>query len=307
MDKIILFYKYVTLEYPQQILKWQRAVCTELNLKGRIILATEGINATVAGSNESIARYKKAMTAHPLFDHIDYKESDGSIHDFPRMRIVIKEEIVRLGIAPAELTAAEGGTHLTPTQTHELLLNKPDNLVLIDCRNAHESVIGSFVGSIKPNTKTFREFPQYINAHADELKDKDVLMFCTGGIRCERASGYVKKNTESKNVYQIEGGIHRYIEQFPDGFFRGKNYVFDGRVAVKVNDDILSACSLCSAPCDDYLNCFNAQCNKHYLSCNQCTTAYNNSCSTDCKEKLEKGLVKQRPIFNKEKIVTLKQ
>ena len=304
MEKIILFYKYVTIDCPQRILKWQRRLCGELGLKGRTILATEGINSTLGGTAENIERYKKAMEAHQLFKGIDYKEGSGSVHDFPRMRIVIKNEIVRLGIDPNELTVADGGQHLTPTETHELLQNKPKDLVIIDCRNQHESAIGTFTGSMRPNTKTFREFPEYIDNNAEQLKDKKVLMFCTGGIRCERASGYVKQKTEAKKVYQIKGGIHRYIEQYPNGFFRGKNYVFDGRIAVKVNGDILGSCYLCDKPCDDYTNCFNAECNKHYISCVECTQKFNNTCGQVCKELLATGKVKQRPLFNKEKFAT---
>ena len=121
-------------------------------------------------------------------------------------------------------------------------------------------------------------------------------MYCTGGIRCERASAYLNLKGVAKQVYQIEGGIQRYIEQYPDGYFRGKNYVFDGRVTVKVNADILSTCELCSTTCDEYRNCLNASCNKHFICCQSCSIKYGNACSIQCQELLATGAVKPRPM-----------
>ena len=116
----------------------------------------------------------------------------------------------------------------------------------------------------------------------DEYKDKEVLMFCTGGVRCERATAYLNQKKVAKKVYQIEGGIHRYTEKYPDGFFRGKNYVFDSRIAMKVNGDILGACDLCKTPCDDYTNCLNALCNKHFICCKECLNSFNGTCGAQC-------------------------
>src|SRR5438045_9113606 len=116
-------------------------------------------------------------------------------------------------------------------------------------------------------------------------------MYCTGGIRCERASAYLNEKNIAKKVYQMEGGIHRYVEQYPDGFFRGKNYVFDGRIAVKVNDDVVSHCLLCSEPCDQYTNCLNASCNEHFICCVQCLDSYGNTCGATCEELLSQHKV----------------
>lgn len=294
MNTILLFYKYVSIEYPKQIQKWLAQLCADFGFKGRILLGTEGINATIGGSIEHIERFKKIVNAHPLFGGIDFKESEGCAEDFPRMQIKIRKEIVTLGIDPQDLTVKDGGKHLTPAQTHALIAEKPENLVILDARNAAEWKIGAFEGAIKPNIDHFREFPDYINTHADQFEGKQVLMYCTGGIRCERASAYVKKHTKAADVYQIEGGIHRYAEQFPDGYFRGKNYVFDGRVGVRVNNDILAQCELCQKPCDDYANCRNAECNKHYICCDGCLDTYNYTCSTTCKELVAASAVRVR-------------
>ena len=299
MEKVLLFYKYVSIIYPEQMRKWQHRLCTELGLKGRIIVATEGINATVGGTIEALEQYKKSMEAHELFKDIDFKESQGSIHDFPRLRVVVKEEIVRMGISPVALPAHEAGQHLSPAQAHNLLQNKSDDLVILDGRNHYEARIGAFEGAITPPINTFREFPAYIDQHADMLKDKTVLMYCTGGIRCERASAYVKSKGVAKKVLQITGGIHRYVEQFPDGFFKGKNYIFDARTALKVTDDILGTCDHCNIPFDDYTNCINAMCNKQILSCSDCLKKLKNTCSNRCSELVQSGSVVIRTKFIK--------
>jgi predicted sulfurtransferase len=235
------------------------------------------------------------MAKNPLFTDIDYKESTGGADSFNRLYITQRKEVVHLGIDPNQLRAQDGGTHLTPEQVHELLSNKPDNLVILDARNDYEWKIGRFQNAITPDIKNFREFPEYIEKNLDQFKDKQVLMYCTGGIRCERATAYLKTKEVAQEVYQIEGGIHRYTEQYPDGYFRGKNYVFDNRVAVRINDDVLSTCSLCPAPSDDYANCMNAECNNHYLCCADCLQTYDNTCSATCQDLIVRNLVKVRP------------
>lgn len=294
MHSIIIFYKYISIEYPKQIQKWLAQLCTNFGFKGRILIGHEGINATLGGSQEYLERFKKIMSEHPLFGEIDFKESPGSAEDFPRMQIKIRTEIVTLGIAPEELKAIDGGMHLKPAETHELIAQQSNDLVILDARNKSEWKIGAFEGAIKPDIDHFRELPAYIDAHADQFEGKQVLMYCTGGIRCERASAYVKKQTKAKEVYQMEGGIQRYAEQFPEGYFRGKNYVFDGRVAVRVNDDILATCELCPLSCDDYANCRNAECNKHFICCNSCLKEYDSACSARCKELIARGAVRVR-------------
>ncbi|CAN5139806.1 hypothetical protein BH09DEP1_BH09DEP1_2270 [soil metagenome] len=299
MHSIILFYKYVTITYPKQILKWQKKACQELNLKGRIILAEEGINGTLGGTPENIERYKELMNTHELFGAIDYKESNNVRDHFPRLRIVVKSEIVYLGLDPKAITAKDAGTYLEPAQAHELIAQKPDNLVIIDCRNNTESAIGRIENAIMPDTKYFREFPEYVDKHLDDFKDKQVLMYCTGGVRCERASAYIKSKGVAQEVYHIKGGVHKYVEEFPNGFFKGKNYVFDGRTAVKITDDILANCFVCQQPCDDYNNCMFARCNRHFIGCNQCMERLDNTCSTECQLIITQDPSKKRPTLIK--------
>jgi predicted sulfurtransferase len=294
MSKIILFYKYIDIQYPEQIQKWQMRLCQELGLRGRIILAHEGINATVGGSDEAIQSYKQAMENHELFGGIDFKESEGGAQNFPRLRIVVKKEIVRLDLDPTQVSAKDGGVHLTPAQVHQLLTEKPEDLLILDGRNLYEAEIGAFKDAIKPEINTFREFPTYVDTNLEQFKDKQVLMYCTGGIRCERASSYLKSKKVTKQVYQLSGGIHRYIEQFPEGFFRGKNYVFDSRISVKANDDVVSVCLICSIPCNEYTNCFNAACNKQFVACAPCLVTLNNCCKPACFELVRENKVPLR-------------
>jgi UPF0176 protein len=299
MNKIILFYKYISIEYPKQIMKWQHEICQNLGLKGRILISHEGINGTLGGLAENIDEYKNLMSTHELFGDIDFKESSGGAECFPRLSVKVRDEAVALGIPYDQLTPRNGGQHLTPQETHELLTNKPDDLIILDTRNDYEWAIGRFKDAITPNIENFRDLPHYLDANLDAFKDKQVLMYCTGGIRCERATAYLNEKNVAKKVYQIQGGIVRYAEQYPDGFFRGKNYVFDGRVAVRINDDVLGSCSICAQPCDDYYNCLNAMCNKHFISCADCIQTYNEACSENCKTLIDEKKVNIRPHFTR--------
>lgn len=298
MEKIIIFYKYVHITYPHAIKKWQHSLCKDLALVGRIILAEEGVNGTLQGLQENIDAYVTAMRQHPLFSDIDFKDdshtasNDAHKKKFPRLRIVVRNEIVNVGINRAD--PAQGGQHLTPRQTHELLASKDENLVILDVRNTYESKIGAFVNAIKPPIDYFRELPAYIDNNIDLFADKSVLMYCTAGIRCEKASAYLQAKGVAKKIYQIKGGIHRYIEEYPDGFFRGKNYVFDARIAVTVTNDIVGTCDLCATACDDITNCINAECNKQFIACKSCREKINNTCDHTCKLLVENKSVRIR-------------
>lgn len=297
MSKIILFYKYVKIDNPQEIMHWQRALCSKNNLKGRILLGAEGINATIGGEDQEIENYIKEMNNHPLFGGIDFKESPGNADCFPKLVVKVKKEIVHLGLDPETITTEGNGKHLKPKEVHELLNNKPEDLVIFDARNKFEWEVGRFNDAILPDIDYFRQFPEYVDQNLEQFKDKQVLMYCTGGIRCERASTYLKLKGVAKEVYQIEGGIHRYIEQFPDGHFRGKNYVFDSRVTMRANDDILGKCYICAAPNDDFTNCINARCNEHYTCCQDCKDKFNNCCSQNCVDLVKEGKVNVRPMY----------
>ena len=239
------------------------------------------------------------MKKNELFFDMPFKYSTATKDCFPKLQVTIKSEIVRLSVgkdeAPIELT----GKHLSPEQTHKLLENKPEDLVVLDVRNDFESAIGTFKDAVKAPIKHFRDFPAYIDKSLNQFKDKKVLMFCTGGVRCERATAYLNKKDVASEVYQIDGGIHEYVEKYPEGFFRGSNYVFDRRLALKVNADVLGKCLLCDESCSEYTNCINALCNKHFICCSLCEKQYMGSCSLECSQKIQKKEVSLRPTLEK--------
>jgi len=299
MGNVLLYYKYVAIAYPKHIMKWQKKICRDLSLTGRIIIGHEGINGTVGGTQKNTERYKTIMQKNSLFHNIDFKQSEGDADCFPRLSVIIKDEIVHLGLDPYAITADKDDKYLTPDKTHALIKQHPSDLLIFDVRNKVEWEVGHFQRALKPNINHFRELPQYIDTHLDQFKDKQVLMYCTGGIRCERASTYLKSKNIAKQVYQIEGGIHRYVEQYPDGFFRGKNYVFDNRITLKITDNILGTCLLCTTPCDNYTNCLNAKCNKHFICCDLCLNQLYNTCNTVCYDLVKNNKVNQRPTLKK--------
>jgi predicted sulfurtransferase len=291
MGTILIYYKYTQIADPEKIRLWQRELCDRLQLTGRILIAKEGINGTVGGSEQACQEYKQAMLAHPLFSDVDFKESVGGPESFPRMRIVVRNYIVNGGPEFGQADMSKAGVHLEPHQVHELLQKNPEGLVLLDARNKYESRIGTFNGAITPDINNFRELPAYFDANLEQFKDKQVLMFCTAGVRCEQASAYLRAKDIAQEVYQLKGGIQRYVEQYPDGFFRGKNYVFDGRGAISITHDVLTVCDVCATSCDDYTNCVNAFCNKLFISCTSCREKLGNACSINCQQLVESGQV----------------
>lgn len=296
MGKILLFYKYINIAQPNEMIAWQRRLCKALEIKGRIFIAQEGINGTLGGKEQAIEEYKRIMLEHPLFSDLEFKESLGDNEHFPRLTIKFKKEIVNLGLEPNRIDLKQAGKHLTASQVHELINNKPQNLIILDARNNYESAIGKFDDAITPEISYFREFPEYIDKNLESFKDKEVLMYCTGGIRCEKASAYLKAKNIAKEVYQIKGGIHKYLDEYPDGHFRGKNYVFDGRISIKANDDILGSCICCKKPYDEYTNCINAECNKQMIICDRCIVTYHNTCSVNCLSLVKAKKVNLRTI-----------
>ena len=294
MGIILLYYKYVDIEDPEYVACWQRALATPLDLRGRIIVAKEGINGTVGGSIAAIEAYKKAMKAHPLFSTIDFKESSGEAEHFPRLRILVKKEIVSLGISPQEVSAHAAAPLLTPAEVHAKMVTPSSDLLVFDIRNNYETRIGTFDNALTAEISTFRQLPSFIDNNVALFQNKEIVMACTGGVRCERASAYLASKGTAKQVYQLAGGIHRYLEQYPSGFFRGKNFVFDGRVALGTSDEIIANCLTCKCPCDTYSRCVNMCCNQLLIMCDACKKTALVTCSVQCSEYLaqERGALR---------------
>lgn len=283
MEKIILYYKFVPVPDPESVKFWQRNLCERLNLKGRIIVSEAGINGTIGGDMEDVKEYVKEMNLHPLFKKIAYKWSEGERDHFPRLSVKVRKELVTL--APDEEFDVFNSTKgLSPKQWHEYIENNPDVLIL-DARNNYESDIGAFKGKnvVKPNIDSFREIKETLK----ELpKDKPVLTYCTGDIRCEYLSAYMNHKGFDE-VYHLDGGIVKYGQQFGDkGHWEGKCFVFDDRMNIGFSEESkdLGSCTNCKEDTSRHINCANKQCNKLILMCGDCNKM--TVCGVDCKKVL---------------------
>ena len=285
-EKIILYYGFTALNDPHAILLWQRTLCEQLELRGRILISPHGINGTLGGEIESLTAYIRATREYAAFKGIDFKWSEGSREDFPRLRVRVREEIVSFG-APEELHVNDdgvvgGGVHLKPEQVHELVGQRGDEVVFFDARNAFEATIGRFKDAVVPNTATTRDFARELDAGVfDHLKEKAVVTYCTGGVRCEVLTSLMKRRGFAE-VYQLDGGIVRYGETFgDDGLWEGSLYLFDARMHHEFSDhtSIIGRCERCDAPTSQYHNCANLACRKLILLCSTCV---DDNISTNC-------------------------
>jgi len=286
VGQVLLFYNYQQIEDPNQICLWQQELCTRLGLTGKVRIAKEGLNVTVFGTCDATAKYKEEFLQHPLFKDTEIKQSPSTFNAFDGLKVHVVPEAIPTGFKPGTAPATGASQHLEPSEVHELLSHPPEDLMILDVRNYYESRIGYFEGAILPNIRKFSYFPQYIQDNSELFKDKKVFMYCTGGIRCERASSYLKSLNLCKDIYQLHGGIHKYVEEFPEGHYLGKNYVFDNRIALKANDKIVSTCNYCNQAYDDYQKCCREGCFIVSLCCPDCAKKRNNvfHCCPICEE-----------------------
>lgn len=250
MSQIVVaaLYKFVKLPDYETLVPRIKALCDQLGIKGTLLLAEEGINGTVSGTREGIDALRAFLDADGRFDNLSYKESFYDEQPFYRMKVKLKKEIVTMGvngIDPQKIV----GTYVKPKDWNALI-SDPD-VVVIDTRNSYEYEIGTFERAIDPKTETFREFPAYVAQNLDPSKHKKVAMFCTGGIRCEKSTAFMKEQG-FEEVYHLEGGILKYLEEVPEeeSLWRGECFVFDNRVAVnhKLEKGIYDQCHGCRYP-----------------------------------------------------------
>ena len=278
-NKILLYYKFTPLSDPEAIRLWQRTVCEDLGLRGRILISTHGINGTVGGPLASIKRYLRVTREYAPFKDIDFKWSEGTGDDFPRLSVKVRKEIVTFG-KPDEIVVTDegivgGGTHLSPAEVNQLVEERGDDVVFFDGRNAYEANIGKFRNAIVPDTETTPDFIREIESGKyDHLKDKPIVTYCTGGVRCEILS-VLMKNRGFSEVYQIDGGVVRYTDKYGDrALWEGSLYVFDKRLRIDFSPDpkVLGACEHCGVPCNDFHNCEVDPCRRRILVCTDCVT-----------------------------------
>lgn len=277
MQKIILYYKFTPIRDPDAVRLWQRALCEKLSLRGRILLSEHGINGTLGGEVDDLKEYVKATKEFAGFKGTVFKWSDGGRDDFPKLSIKVRPEIVTFG-AKNELKVDEhgvvgGGTHLKPEQVHELVKKYGDDVIFFDGRNAYEAKVGKFKNAVVPDTRTTKDFLTELNSGKyDHLKDKHVVTYCTGGVRCEILSPLMK-NRGFKHVYQMDGGIVKYGEKYGDeGLWEGSLYVFDGRMGLKFSGNAkdIGECVHCGGKTSRYTNCANKACNELIVVCENC-------------------------------------
>ncbi|HSW90899.1 MAG TPA: rhodanese-related sulfurtransferase [Candidatus Saccharimonadales bacterium] len=278
MQKILLYYKFTPIADPEAVKLWQKTLCESLNLRGRILVSAQGLNGTVGGDIDGLKAYIKATKQYPGFKGIAFKWSEGSREDFPRLSVKSRRELVGFKNSDDEFAVDEngvidGGQHIKPEQVHELVEKYGNDVIFFDGRNEHEAKIGKFKNAIVPNTNTSRDFISELESDKyDDIKDKKIITYCTGGIRCEVISAMMKRRGFS-DVYQIDGGIVKYGETYgDDGLWEGSLRVFDNRMTVNFSDHAktIGECSHCSAKTANFENCALPECNELVLICETC-------------------------------------
>lgn len=287
LQKVILYYGFTPVPDPNAVRLWQKTLCESLGLVGRILISPHGINGTLGGDMSALKKYVKKSKEYPGFNRIDFKWSDGTGADFPRLQVRAREELVGFG-NPNEITVDEngvvgGGIHLKPALVNELVQERGSEVIFFDARNAFEAKIGKFANAIIPDVTTTRDFIDEIESGKyDHLKAKPIVAYCTGGIRCEVLT-VVMKNRGFKEVYQIEGGIVRYGDKFKNtGLWEGSLYTFDARMAIDFAEGakVLGSCEICLAATNKFHSCGKATCYELILLCTSCSTVEKNKSCT---------------------------
>jgi len=277
LQKVLLYYRFTPIADPQAMMLWQKTLCESLGIKGRILVSPHGINGTVGGDISALKKYVKQTKKYPGFRGIDFKWSEGTGNEFPRLSVKAKKELVSFG-NPDEIKVDEngvvgGGVHLKPFQVDQLVAERGDDVIFFDGRNAFEAKIGKFKNAIVPDVTSSQQFVEEIESGKyDHLKDKPIVTYCTGGIRCEILS-VVMKNRGFNEVYQIDGGIVRYGNKFGnDGLWEGSLYTFDNRLSIDfaANPALIGECDYCKAPTRQFYNCTTASCHQLALLCESC-------------------------------------
>ena len=280
MYQVLLYYCYTPLENPEQFRDEHHRLCLDLDLRGRVIVAAEGLNGTVSGTVENCARYMAAVKADPRFAALEFKVDEVPAHTFQKLHVRVKPEIVHSSlrhVRPHERT----GQHLSPAEFRAL--KDRDDVVVVDVRSDYEYNLGRFKNAVTLDLENFRDFPARVE-QLKAFKDKKILTYCTGGVKCEKASAYLLEQG-FENVYQLHGGIIKYGIEAGGEDFDGQCYVFDTRVVVdvnRVNPTVIARCQCCQQPSNRVVDCANPHCNAHRPLCETCATELQGACSPAC-------------------------
>lgn len=279
----MLYYKYVRLDDAEVFAAKHLAFCKSVGLKGRILVSEEGINGSVSGTEAQCQAYMDHMHADPRFSDLWFKIEEVSEVSFVKMHCRYRPNVLAFGEMGAQLNPNElTGTYLEPEEF--LAMKDRDDVVVLDTRNNIEHEVGKFKNALTLDIDHFRDFADHVK-HLEPYKDKKILAYCTGGIRCEKATAYLLKQG-FKDVYQLHGGILNYSQKTGGKDFDGKMYVFDSRVVSPVNHvnpTVISKCYICGDTTDHVVNCANPECNLHEPICPKCLEEYEGACSTECK------------------------
>ena len=313
------FYAYAKISDPKKFRDELFIAWNALDALGRIYVAHEGINAQMSIPEENLEAFRETLEVYDFMKGIRLNEAvEHDDHSFLKLTIKVRNKIVADGLNDETFDVTNKGIHLKAKEFNTLL--EDPNTIVVDFRNHYESEVGHFEGAITPDVETFRESLPIINEKLQDFKeDKNLLMYCTGGIRCEKASAYFK-HQGFKNVFQLEGGIIEYTRQIKEenieSKFIGKNFVFDHRLGERITDDIVSQCHQCGKPCDNHTNCANDGCHLLFIQCDECKAAMENCCSEECQNiihlpldeqiKLRRGIQVGNKIFRKGKSKALK-
>ncbi|MGB1103102.1 MAG: rhodanese-related sulfurtransferase [Crocinitomicaceae bacterium] len=308
----ISFYQYHHIKNPQLFRDCLFIHWDQLDVLGRIYVANEGINAQLSVPGKRFNEFKEHLDSISFLNGIRLNvavEQDNK--SFLKLKIKVRKKIVADGLNDETFDVTDIGVHLKAKEFNEII--EDENTILIDMRNHYESEIGHFKNAQTPDVDTFRDsLPIISESIAGHEEDKNIVMYCTGGIRCEKASAYFK-HQGFKNVFQLEGGIINYARQVEDegleNKFRGKNFVFDHRKSERISDEIISKCHQCGELCDTHVNCANEACHLLFIQCPSCAEKMNNCCSHDCvaitalpkeeQKKLRRGKEVSNKIFKK--------
>ncbi len=282
--RVLLFYKYVFLEDPEVVAAGVRELAESLQLTGRIIVASEGINATVEGSVDTVEAFAQRIVQDDRLQDMQIKRSAGTGTSFPSLSVKVRKEIVGTGFTPEEANPIERtAPRLSPEELRAWFESKRE-FTVIDMRNNYEFASGHFEGSVQPDISASRHLPLSMNK-LEPLKEKTVVTVCTGGVRCEKMAAYLQTHGFT-DVHQLDGGIHSYMEKYPGKDFKGTLYTFDKRLTMDFGGEreVIGTCRLCNATTENYVDCAEDTCHYHFLACEACTTESGRAfCSDECK------------------------
>jgi UPF0176 protein len=285
------------------------AFCKELELKGRILIAAEGINGTVSGTVEQTDKYMETMKNDPRFEGIVFKIDEADEHAFKKMHVRHRKELVTLRLEEDVNPLRVTGNYLSPKEFHQAM--QDENTVVIDARNDYEYDLGHFRGAVRPDIRNFRELPEWIRDNKDQFEDKKILTYCTGGIRCEKFSGWLLEEG-FEDVSQLHGGIVTYGKdpEVQGELWDGQCYVFDERISVPVNQKehvIVGKDHFTGEPCERYVNCANPECNKKILASEENEHKYLRACSHECRVSPRNRYVKEHGLTEEEFAARVKE